>query len=170
MANENGLNPVIYYSHSSTLLRKIIEEFDQYNISEPSRDTIDFDFYMNLLSYSKNYEGNLKTKKIEKAHYRFSDEREWRFIPEPNLLKDLGAPTNISPEKYENNKSYWNSKLDNIRLKLKARDIKYIIIRDESELKQTINFIKSFLKRKYPTLQDKLISRIFTSEQILSDL
>ncbi len=175
-AKEKGLNPVIYMEHSSHLLERMvstfIESLKKRNDSKAPKEEKAFtDLFLNIMSYSKNYEGRLirKTKEVIKD-YRFSDEREWRYVPPIKILRDNKAKLFVPAKDYKNNKDKWNQIIEPIRVKLKARDIKYIIIKNESELSSTIQFIQSYVKKDFPNLQNKLISRIITSDQIRRDL
>jgi Putative abortive phage resistance protein AbiGi, antitoxin len=78
---------------------------------------------MKVLSYSKNYEGKLVTETRKESNYRFSDEREWRFIPNGANLEQVGATEYVNANKYQRNKDLYNDKIKSIRLKVLAKDI-----------------------------------------------
>src|SRR5579863_6094823 len=175
-AKDKGLNPVVYLENDSHLLERIVTVFlDFLKEDREGHKTIRNEKFVNLfmsvMSYSKNYEGRLKKKTKEVIEdYRFSDEREWRYVPPAQILKTSKAKLFVPEDKYKAEKDKYNQTLDSIRVKFKAKDIKYIIIKSESEVNDLINFIKNYVKKDYPQLQNKLISRILTSDQIRVDI
>jgi len=173
-AEANGLNPVLYMETNSTLsenifnhlYKKIVE--GKKNISElTEKDKYTLDF----MRYMKNYQGDLKRvgKKTIQS-YRFSDEREWRFVVDPKLdFPIFGTLKTISEEDIPDAKQILNEKIKNERLKFSPEDINYIIIQHEAERDIIINTLES-VNGKYPFEQVKrLTSRILSVEQLKTD-
>lgn len=166
-AEKKGLSPVLYLEKESTLgdeLYKGLESFikiDSTNI-KPLGLAI-----MKIVGYIKNYQGDLKRKVgTTKKNYRFSDEREWRYIPSV----DLFPSPYIALKEYEKNKKVIDSKIGKLSLDFTPDDISYIIIKNDSEIKTFINLLRDTKGKKYTLEQiERLTTRILTTEQIMSD-
>jgi Putative abortive phage resistance protein AbiGi, antitoxin len=95
-ARKNKLNPVLYVEKKSQLILDYYKQFitDEKKISEIGKDKARIDTILLMLSYMKNYQGHLKIErlKIDEKNYRFSDEREWRFVPLKQELEKLDIP------------------------------------------------------------------------------
>ncbi|HKC67209.1 MAG TPA: abortive infection system antitoxin AbiGi family protein [Bacteroidia bacterium] len=83
-AERNGLNPVIYLDRKSSLAKSYWSIYDNYLLKSkkkmeelnPEENSL-----LDLLRYMKNYQSDLvRAGKVSKD-YRFSDEREWRYVP-----------------------------------------------------------------------------------------
>ena len=100
-----------------------------------SDDIKDFQLTIRILSYIKNYEGSLKLKKKRKqySNYRFSDEREWRFVPSIAELSNNINYLILSHTEYENKNEYTNI-TGNKTIPITIKDIKYIIVEKESQI------------------------------------
>ena len=100
---------------------------------------------------------------------RCYDEREWRYVP-----KKTGAvgDWSIGPDIYTNKKRLKEANAQNgeqYKLSFGPNDIKYVIVKKESERLSIIDAIE-MIKRKYtPNVVRKLTSRILTSKQIEED-
>lgn len=70
-----------------------------------------------------------------------------------------------------NNKRASDEKLTDLRLTFAPNDIKYIIINDDSEIRDFIDHLRRAKGKKF-TLDDieRLTTRLLTSEQIQSDM
>ena len=170
-AQTKGLNPVLYLDQKSYLSKSIFSEIKKAIIngpddgawSEEEKQALD------VLRYLKNYQADLVRKGETTPNYRFSDEREWRYVPPQNSKSDFlfGSGENISSDEWKE----VNSELDEMRLVFHPNDIKYLIIKNESEISQVINFLRSDMGGKY-NLHDieRLTTRILTTDQIKSDV
>ena len=115
----------------------------------------------------KNYQGKLIRDKETNEDYRFSDEREWRYVPK---TKDAKMVIPHKGYRTEIQKDNANSKIDKLRLGFSPNDITYIIIKDESEIKKFIDVLRSAKGLNYSLHEvERLITRIITVEQINSD-
>jgi Putative abortive phage resistance protein AbiGi, antitoxin len=170
-----GLNPVLYLEQQSLLsqsfqtamsffFRKISEDSSKLSIDSDYAQA--FYALTDISGYVKNYENDLSRGATTIPSYRFSDEREWRYVPkcndEQHWLQPGTSKDDISPQVV--------SKLDTIRLDFEPNDIKYIIIRDDSEIGDFVNHLR-FAKRKYAHEDvERLTTRILTAKQIYEDV
>lgn len=166
-AVRNKLNPVLYFEPASYLAKSYSNAMSGFygGISTEVFAQAYGDLW-EIARYMKPYEGPLERNGIAVERYRFSDEREWRFVP-PRSSGCVPLFVDTQPG-YEFN-SVSASAVDAIRLNFEPNDIKYIIIRDDSEISEFIAHLRG-VKRKY-SLDDveRLTTRILTSEQISSD-
>lgn len=171
-AKRNGLNPVLYFDNKSTLGGTIRNDFkdvfDQVNQGKIDRKLMETIF--EILSYSKNYEGTLKTKKIERENYRFSDEREWRFVPDKKMLN--GAKSYVVENDYdsEEKKETANATLDKLSLSFEPDDINYVFVENENEIDEILSVLRSANSNKAHNSVERLLTRILTTEQIKTDI
>lgn len=166
------LNPVLYLSSGSfvaesyvTAARHFIEDDDG------SMDSISTEqkYLLDVARYIKNYEGDLTRKGSTYKDYRFSDEREWRYVPP--IEEDCEMLVSDEWYKSAKNKAYTDSKLTDLRLTFDPNDIKYIIIDNDSEITELVEHLKRVKGKNY-TYHDieRLTTRILTCEQIMSDI
>jgi hypothetical protein len=148
----NKFSPVCYFSSFSELLRNIIERLVYYQTKLANRETIsadegrDYELIIRLLSYIKNYEGALKLKKKNKqySNYRFSDEREWRFVPSIAELQNDVTNLILPETEYQHKDTYIN-KIGNPTIPITINDIKYIIVDQEHQIEDLRNkMVNSF--------------------------
>ena len=164
-AKRKGLNPVLYIDEESTLGGCICEDFSKI-FDQVQKNTLDYKLYettTTLISYMKNYQGRLETPKILKENYRFSDEREWRYVPAPEELN--GAPMCIDPTK----KAEENPKIEHLRITFEPDDINYIFVETEDEISEIIKIIRDANADKSFTSVERLMTRIITTSQIRTD-
>jgi HD superfamily phosphohydrolase len=176
-AEKQGLNPVLYLEKNSILAGNICSHLFEYlkgdkktvqDFSEDERYMLDF------MRYIKNYQSDLnRIGKKTVPNYRFSDEREWRFVLPPSTEHLLYG--NVSKELKENDanisraKELLNEKIANQKLKFTPEDINYIIIKKESERDNLISMLEK-VNGKYAHEQVKrLTSRIISTEQLSTD-
>ena len=120
-ASQNNLNPVIYIDSSSDIgqilhglseiVKKPLKPEEKYN----------FEFltdFLKICSYLKNYEGPLIRGEKSEDNYRFYDEREWRYVPQKNILKDANA---VSINKYIEDKEKYNNMIKHVKLESEYR-------------------------------------------------
>lgn len=168
---KQGLNPVLYISQHSTLSKSIgqsITHFAQGIKSGVKEEQDKAKLLLDTLRYIKNYEGRLKRKKGKIIdNYRFSDEREWRYVPDINENISMIMGQSRDAASLEENKN----KLKSFRLEFSPNDIKYIIIKNESEISDFVAHLKN-AKGKHFTADDieRLTTRIITADQIKTDM
>ncbi len=161
----NGLNPVLYIEKHSDIA-EILHTYT-YDAIYADKELKKLDAYIKICSYLKNYDGILvrQTKKIN--DYRFYDEREWRYVPKPNLLEGSNA---IKLESYLANKRKYNLLAEKIKLKFSHSDISYIIVHNEKEIPQITKHLRDCYADKCTSVElEILLTRIITTNQIIKD-
>ena len=163
----NNLNPVLYVDKNSSLGAGFHSAFNTLFKGKKIKDLNDTECNLiNVLRYMKNYEADLDRNGTVISNYRFADEKEWRFVPEKekaHMLINGAILTNKLKAKA-------NDDISKLRLSFEPKDIKYIIINDETEISEFIDILRRAKGKKY-SLEDveRLITRIITTEQILTD-
>ncbi|HBN52706.1 MAG TPA: hypothetical protein DD456_01295 [Stenotrophomonas sp.] len=168
----NELNPVLYVSKKSALAKSYKVAFNHFvsDVSgELSKSSEEIQCIADIVRYIKNYEGDLTRKGTTIKSYRYSDEREWRYVPCFKDYPDMVVSANWYMQK--DNKASCDSLLESLRLHFEPNDIKYIIIRDDSEISEFIDHLRKAKGKKY-THEDveRLTTRILTTEQIQADV
>ena len=168
-AIKKGLNPVLYIEKESMIghefrntAKKLLSGKNDKTLSEEGFTII------NLFRYMKNYEHELIRKDKTYPNYRFSDEREWRFVPPKEDAEIIILEKLFNSQEQEDEA---NGKLSNIRLEFTPDDITYIIINNESEINEFIAVLRYAKGKTYTHEQvERLITRILTTEQIRTDI
>jgi hypothetical protein len=168
-AEKMKLNPILYLRKKSKLTERISRLFENvqnkdFNNSpmllQTKKDILE------LLRYTKPYNGDFK--RIDKVipNVRYYNEREWRFIP------DLPDNKRYLTEDQYNNKLLLadaNSALQKHKLSFEPDDIKYIFVNNDSEIPTMVSALKRIQSKYPPHVLKILTSRIITCEQILND-
>jgi hypothetical protein len=168
-----GLNPVLYVAQQSFLSESYRTAWDHFNMEPEDEDIDDWNApqraLADVLRYIKNYEADLTRNGVTTKNYRFSDEREWRFVPP--YTEDCEMLLHTDYYNSGDNKNAADQKLESLRLVFEPADIKYIIIRDDSEIAEFIDHLRR-AKGKNFSLHDveRLTTRILTTEQIMGDI
>lgn len=180
----NGLNPVSYVIKKSDYYKafdKIVNYLGSIKYANAVKDEIQ-EYDLSQLTvwhlprfqfYSKPYKGNLYRKDEIIHKVNFYEEREWRFIPQ--VIKSLSSRTYVwsrFPLKEweleerggkERFKEYNYFLKKYFKLKYQLNDIKYIIVKNDKEIKlfqEKLN--KSKKGRNFPI-------RIISSKNIIED-
>ncbi len=176
-ARRKGLNPVLYMDKSSQLsksYRTALKYFTSAAVAKETTEKLEDDHknaviaLADILGYVKNYENNLVRGGDTQPEYRFSDEREWRYVPESRS----GQLWLIPGKTYDNpgQKDKAQSLAQEHLLEFEPNDIKYIIIKDDSEIRDFIVHLRH-AKRKYAHEDvERLTTRILTAQQIREDV
>jgi len=158
-----GITPITYLTEKSYLTKHLKTNIKKLMMGEKRKD-----FPAELIKYTKPVEG----KTLRKGNYEkknFYDEREWRYIPE--LIDDREGL--LYKDEYHDDFIRGGADSDmswRNRLKFKADDIKYIIVKHENEIIPMAGRIRRIKSEKYDADQiELLISRIITSKQIVTD-
>lgn len=149
---KGGLNPLIYLCQRSDLTKTLEKLRNNQNGREFSL----------LEAYIKPYSSR------SKKNIRFYDENEWRYVP----IAKKGDDILIKPEVYTNEEKLVeaNRKIgERYGLSFEPQDIKYIIIKEDSERGQIIDAIADVKSKYAPDTIKILSSRILSSRQILED-
>ena len=167
-AVENALNPVLYIERQSNLARSYATALQEYSLSGKHQSDTDADKALaDVLRYAKNYQGTLARKGSTVQNYRYSDEREWRYVPPFQFPCEML----VGEDYYMNHKNEIDAPLTELRLKFTPNDIRYIIIKDDSEITEFIDIFR-WKKGKNYSLHDveRLGARLLTIDQIMNDI
>ncbi|QIL38095.1 hypothetical protein G7074_01655 [Pedobacter sp. HDW13] len=167
-AQANGLNPVLYIDSQSTLGAGFHSSFYAMFNGKMIADLTDLEYkIVDVIRYMKNYEGELIRGEVNNSSYRFADEKEWRYVPSRELAGQILLKGAVLTEE---KKSQLNANIGHLRLKFEPKDIKYIIVNDESEINEFIASLREAFANSAPLLEiERLYSRITTTEQIMTD-
>ena len=156
----------VWYCDKNSLARKTIVEMLGRKIEE-YKDKVDQDEYYQkivyILSYIKQYEGPLPRRNYKK--YRFYDERELRFVPDADKLKEIGEkPILWNYEAYK--KAHKNSSLlpKSMNVPFEWEDIKYIIVEKDGEKSEFRKLIEKCSGR------NDLDILYFTNKEVKEDI
>ena len=174
-AISNGLNPVMYASPKSLFTENFIKGIeDFFNIVCNANDATGcyeaaYNNTLNTLRYIKNYQGDLiRPGRKTMTDYVFANEREWRFVPP--ISDNIQSFIPIDKIRTSNQKSYYNQKVRDVRLKFQPDDIKYLIVEKDDDINALITHLR-LAKGRFPfNTVDRLSSRILTYEQIEKDV
>ncbi len=181
---QNGINPIMYAvpnSYSTLLLKKsfgdlyplnpklMLYKTDEADLATRNAATMLYSFF----TFLKPYEGEFwENGALVQSGVRFYNEREWRYVPPLDRLNDTGLIPVMSQEQYDDKRvrNRCNEILqESFPLKFSARDVKYIIVKEENEVLEMAGKIES-LKSRYANEEIKLLTtRIISMQQILED-
>ncbi|AOX08608.1 hypothetical protein D3C76_899700 [compost metagenome] len=166
-AAKNGLNPVFYTSPGSPMATSFKSFNELANRVVKPVSTELKTLMRSYLSFSKPTAGTMiiDSKPIDKAFYQ---ESEWRYVAQGDGVKQyLLAQEFSDPEIRDgHNKVTYERCL----LKFTPADIKYIFVREDSDIPDIVNFIQTELDA-YPGADLKiLMSRVTSLESIRQDL
>ena len=171
-AIRNGISPVLYlYNDSRTnrmlnslfvssaridMVKRLVKKDDSL------QSTLD---YMEFLFYCKIYKGDMwRDNKLVKD-VTFYNEREWRYVPNIHDLELINSRLILNKTEYNNltTRQDYNEQLRLYQLKFTPPDIKYIIIKTETERLELIRMIEhikgsSFYMDDLKVLNSKIIS------------
>ena len=167
-AVRNGLNPVLYVEPTSHLAKSYKKAFSDLVLDVAGDEFTDGQqCFTDVLRYLKNYQGPLSRKGVLHDEYRFSDEREWRHVPQLTEACDMLLTT----ESYLKDESAAQAQLSSLRLHFEPNDIKYIIIQSDSEISEFVSLLRNAKGKKYAYDDvERLMTRILTTEQIKGDI
>lgn len=175
-AMRNGLNPVLYVERESnigsTFYQSLFSKISSDQISLMHMETENKNI-MDIIRYMKNYEGDLeRIGRKTKRNYRFSDEREWRYVLPPSNVNQLFGNCNTFYGKGEFIKilkTQLNEKIAHEYLHFGPEDVTYIIIKSERERDKTIEVIRDIKDVHGELVVSRIASKIVTVEQIKGD-
>jgi hypothetical protein len=165
---EQGISPILYMypkSNSTELFKRTYTA--GFSLAYNSKNLVPLDIFANFSWYIKAYEGYLVNRDM---HVRFYDEREWRYIP--NAEKFSIFTEQEYNEKKASTIANPNSK-SLLRLSEKLifapKDIKYIIVRKDSERLKMLNEVMRIKEKYSEDLRKDLSTKIISSDYILED-
>lgn len=162
-AIKNHLNPVLYLESESNLAHSFEKILGEYVIAKDldSKDANDVErAVIDIFRYTKNYQADLNRENEVIKDYRFSDEREWRYVLELS-----------ETEKYICNHNECSEiDLSEHYLTFEPNDIQYVIIKDENEIHEFLDVFRNAKGNKYSFHDvERLMTRIITCKQIMND-
>ena len=122
-----------------------------------------------VLRYIRNYSGAGVQNGLPVDNYRFSDEREWRYVPP---YKEHGMRL-LGEVAYNMGKHEIDAEVEPLRLGFEPNDIKYVIIKSDDEISEFVEHLRKAKGGKYSRHShefERLTTRILTTEQIMSDI
>jgi len=147
-AKVQSLNPVLYLESKSFLSELMVREMG--NLTK--------DFHNQYVqAFVKNYEGPLKTKSKAYSNYRFSDEREWRYAPDPysiNFDKFL-----LPEEEFKDKEEDYRKFAFKLGPSFWDQELRYLIVPTITEVHE--------LRTRF---KENPLLNIFTHEQVLKDI
>ena len=182
-AENKGINPVMYELPDSNAVSTIRECLDitipdligqNLDSQEVNKKMMVLGEYIRyFLSYLKPYAGQKwDSNGFGGDIIRFYDEREWRYIPEYIEMKNNSLRSFILKEDFVDmdKRVEFNAKLErSFKLKFEPKDIKYIIVKDEEEVLQTVKGVNE-IKRKYSYEDVEVLkTKIISMERIRED-
>lgn len=170
-AIKNKLNPVLYIESNSYLKDQLFESME--NLSETNQEEFEkfkkmINFTANFQRFHKPYQGELKRENGRINNYKFYNEREWRFIPDIKL--DIRPAMGIKEYKKFQKLNPKKPHFDNLGLKFKAQDIKYLIVKSEDEIPKIMDYISELSNFGSHKEIQLLFTRILTFKQIEEDM
>jgi hypothetical protein len=167
------LNPVLYVEQDSFLSRSyerilsrfVLEEARVNEVTDPDKLAV-----LDVLRYIKNYEGSLTRSNGDHIPmYRFSDEREWRYVPKVTEDCDMILEDRLFQR--EEIREMALEKLSRLRLSFTADEVRYIVIEKDSEINDLVEYLRHIKNPRYsPEVVDRLTTRILTQDQIMDDI
>ena len=166
-AISNGLTPIHYVSHNSSIAKKYIslaeinEEREDEN-KEKAKEVI-----RHLLAHTKPIQGNMFAAP-EIVKKEFQQECEWRYVAENENIHDHIGQSSFYDEDEFLKRNGETKK--NCMLAFSLNDIKYVFVPRDSDIPEMVNFIQVELD-DHPSSDVKLLmSRITSLESIGRDL
>jgi hypothetical protein len=171
-AKRCGLNPVLYVETNSPLSASCRLAFEEYVLDgQQGRSGLSNSqmAITDVLRYIKNYEGPLCRKdKTENEYYRFSDEREWRYVPP---YAEHACEMMLGAHAYTMNKNAHDATVQFLRLTFQPNDIKYIVIKDDTEITEFVRHLSAAKQKRYSRRDIEILTtRIITADQIANDV
>jgi len=174
---KNKLNPIIYINENSKLANSfglitdsIYNLLDEEHCSQNAVQT--GDEILKIVKYIKPYKGNFSRNGEVIKNVKFYNEREWRYIPDIETDEDENIIDMLIKEDFENpiKLAKENSQLEKYKLEFTPNDIKYIFVKNESEIHHMMKAIREIKGGKFNAVDiDILTSKILTTEQIKED-
>ncbi len=166
-ALSNGLNPIHYISSASGVpeaYRHLASLLDDGTGDSSIEGWVVLRY---LLAHAKPIQGNMVINNalIEKI---FHQESEWRYLAKNESVKDFIQKTEYNNDEYLAGRNAEAKK--HSMLKFSPKDIRYLFVKNDSDIPNIINFIQSEMD-EYPSADLKiLMSRVTSLENISRDL
>ena len=146
-----------------------------------------------IFFYGKPYRGQMRRKDrdtgliVDKGEVTFYDEREWRYVPfaDQTIMSGEEIPADIRAMLAEKEYAKWDvldkataSLHKHYRLTFGAEDVKYLIVQNEDEIPDMVDFIYGELQRSGENTElrrcphdekKRLMARLISMRQIEQD-
>lgn len=170
----NQIQPIQYINPTSNLCRDFSEAFSKALKIDPAKQTVAQramkNFMLHQLLYYKPYSGLFENRTTgKKAQKCFTDECEWRYIPN---VSSAGYQQVLYGEKANNiirmqQMSNSMSGLAEVSLRFSYSDIKYIIVKDNSDFSKLTEAIIALGLEE--AVRHELISKILVWDNSRGD-
>ncbi|MEJ5999629.1 abortive infection system antitoxin AbiGi family protein [Paucibacter soli] len=165
-AESNGLNPLLYIAAENSLARSLIGLADVARKAPGDDALIGGALIQHAASFMKQTSGKTTRSgtEIEKDFYQ---ESEWRFVP-----FHAEIPQILTREKFEDTAflEQCNSKTQALAtLKFSLSDVRYVFVREDSEIPSMINFIQNAMDHHPGAATKVLMSRVTSLETLRGD-
>lgn len=162
-----GLCPVHYITNNSYVHGNMSAIYNKISTLDLDASTLLSPIW-NHLAFTKPHHGISHKNQMPKVFY---DEREWRFFPNIFSLAEMEDPA-LTEEDFNDleKREKANQTLKSISLPYTPRDIKYIIVSEESEIPDLIFQIDRVKSLKYHPDEIALLkTKIICAEYMLED-
>ena len=164
---KNGISPIVYVpleSASAAHIQSIATVTGSRLKNSNDRKLIRQQL-QNFYKFVKPYNGHIENRKTKRTELKiFYNEREWRYVPKG---------FQVLPEK-KTSKAILDSRNTLMqredKLTFEARDIKYIIVRNEDEIPDFADFIEKSLNQFELPERKLLISKLISVQHIKDDM
>ena len=169
-ATKMGLNPVFYVNKDSNFANDLISGINrvtQFLMASASDPDLKFAYIdaINAYRFIKNYEGELaRENEVSRKHYRFADEREWRYVP--SLSENIPPFVQLNQIDSNEKKKQLNTSLRDLRLSFQPSDIQYLIVSTDEEKIALMDHLESDNSKYSEPIRRHLSSRILSADQL----
>jgi len=166
-AKANGLNPLIYLSHSTPVSTALSRLFNQNPHSTGGYYQGSVEDINSIISYVKPIEGTIMVGPIPTTK-EFYQENEWRYVPKVQAIRQwISKEEHVVPQTLTNFNEIAKT---NGTLQIAPTDIKYIFVKSDTDIPAIINFIQTELGHYSGNDLKILMSRVVSTESINVDL
>ena len=166
------LNPVIYISHDTSLLKSFKTAFEGAIALNKSHDKSEYlESMRKMAAYTKPLSGHARTIHGKKQFKDFYQENEWRYVP---INKDIQPY--ILERDYKKDKERLNKiAQEKACLKFHPNNIRYIVVETDFNVDELVDFIEDNISdilsgTKDPHLREHWKKMLFTKIVILEEL
>lgn len=156
---DNGFNPVWYNEKSNPAIKKhkelLLDAMRKGNNTTPI-----FTLLLYYSSFMKDIEGplHIKSRNRTYSNYRYYDEREYRYIPDFDiLLKKNISPVLLEKEYQEYKDSHGNGRID-IKVPFSFNDVKIIIVKTDKQVSTILTALRK--------INSSISTHVFSHEEI----
>lgn len=170
---QNGFEPIQYINNKSEVAKKLqsVMNYLSANADEESAgEAIYSDQIISSLLYIKPLYGLMRLGDNISDNRLFTDEREWRFIPDMTDSElDKLMPAKKLVQANLNLYSEAMTKYEKGWLKIDLDAVKYIIVKNDDEIDDMISFIKTLDNWKDHE-KDRLLTKLLTFDELKKDM